>query len=335
MPKYPPAEFAMRPQLCRIVVGTLTLLGLAASTGRGQELIYGMTSTGSTSTLAGVNLVSFNSTTPGTINTIGAFTGVVSGQSLHGIALQPTTNTMYAISSSAAVAQLYTVNLSTAALTPVGSGFTLTGNASNALTLSFNPVTNEIRVATRDGTNNNYRVSPSTGALLGQDTSFAWVAGDPNAATTPNITGLAHTNNAPGAASTTLYGWEYNTDSLVRIGGPGGTPSPNGGLLTTINTPSGALTFNAGMGMCISGATGTLYVSHDDPATGTMMNFYTRDLTTGAETLVGAYPSGTFIHEIAVFTPVPEPTVALGGAGLAGVLLAARRRKGFGQPAEV
>jgi hypothetical protein len=35
-----------------------------------------------------------------------------------------------------------------------------------------------------------------------------------------------------------------------------------------------------------------------------------------------------FIHEIAVFTPVPEPTVTLAGGGLAGILLVARRRKG-------
>jgi hypothetical protein len=97
--------------------------------------------------------------------------------------------------------------------------------------------------------------------------------------------------------------------------------------VTTINTPSGFLTTNAGMGMAISGATGTLYVSHDDPATGTMMSLYTRDLTTGAETLIGAYPSGTFIHEIAVFVPVPEPTLVLSMAGLIGVLLAAHRRK--------
>jgi hypothetical protein len=298
-----------------------------AGTGRGQELIYGMTAASSASTDAGLGLVSFNSTSPGTINTIGAFTGVVAGQSVRGIALAPASNTLYAISSSAAAAQLYTVNLSTAALTPVGPGFALTGNASNALTLSLNPVTNEIRVATRDPTNNNYRVSPSTGALLGQDTSFAWAAGDPNAATAPNVIGLAHSNNASGAASTTVYGWEWNTDTLVRIGGPGGTPSPNGGLLTTISTPGGFLTTNAGMGMCISGATGTLYVSHDDPATGTMMSLYTRDLSTGTETLIGAYPTGTFIHEFVVFTPVPESTLALSVVGLIGVLLSAHHRR--------
>jgi hypothetical protein len=61
----------MRPHLCRIVVVTLTLLGLAAGTGRGQELIYGMTAASNANTDAGVGLVSFNSTTPGTINTIG------------------------------------------------------------------------------------------------------------------------------------------------------------------------------------------------------------------------------------------------------------------------
>jgi hypothetical protein len=66
------------------------------------------------------------------------------------------------------------------------------------------------------------------------------------------------------------------------------------------------------MGMCISGATGTLYVSHDDPATGTMMSLYTRDLTTRAETLIGAYPANTFIHEIVLFRLVPEPTLAIG-----------------------
>jgi hypothetical protein len=75
---------------------------------------------------------------------------------------------------------------------------------------------------------------------------------------------------------------------------------------------------NTGMGMCMSGATTTLYMSHDDPATG-MMSLYTRDLTTGAEMLIGAYPNSMFIHGDCLFVPVPEQTWALGGVGLAGV----------------
>jgi hypothetical protein len=316
----------MRSFIRRTWIGILAVTGISSGAARCQELIYGMTTASSTSTAAGINLVSFNSTTPGTITTVGAFSGVVAGQNLHGIALQPSTNTMYAISSdtTGGAFQLYTVNRTTAALTAVGSGFNLGGNTSTALTMSFNPVTNEIRVATRDGTNNNFRVSPTTGALLGQDTSFAWAAGDTNAGSPISVIGLAHTNNG---SSATLVGWEYNTDALVRIGGTGGTPSPNGGVLTTVGTsPAAALTFNAGLGMAISGATGTLYVSHDDPAAGTSMSLFTRDMTTGAETLVGAYPAGTFIHEIAVFTPVPEPALTLAGAGLIGWIVARRFR---------
>ncbi len=66
--------------------------------------------------------------------------------------------------------------------------------------------------------------------------------------------------------------------------------------------------------MDISGATGILYVTHDDPNTGASMNLYTRNLTTGAETLLGAYPGGTFVADLSVFipagaiTPTPSPT---------------------------
>jgi MYXO-CTERM domain-containing protein len=78
--------------------------------------------------------------------------------------------------------------------------------------------------------------------------------------------------------------------------------------------------------MSISPVTGILYVTHDDPATGGFMSLYTRDLVTGAETLVGAYPADNpFVADISV-APVPEPAWTLAGAGLAG-LVAVRRRK--------
>ena len=143
----------------------------------------------------------------------------------------------------------------------------------------------------------------------------------------------AHTNKVAGATSTTLYSWDYLSDSLVAIGSPGGSPSANGGVMTTIGLPPGILTFNAGLGMDISGSTGTLYVTHDDPGSGEFMSLYTRNLLTGAETLIGAYPAGNlFIADIAVaIAVVPEPAPALLGAlGLAGLWALHRRRRPVG-----
>ena len=74
--------------------------------------------------------------------------------------------------------------------------------------------------------------------------------------------------------------------------------------------------------MDISGTSNFAYVTHDDPATGTSMNFYTIDLATGAETLVGAYGAGVFINDIAA-VPAPGAAALLGLAGLG----AMRRRR--------
>src|SRR4029079_7762464 len=61
--------------------------------------------------------------------------------------------------------------------------------------------------------------------------------------------------------------------------------------------------------MDISGGTGTLFVAHDDPATGTIQSLYTRNTATGAQTTLGAFPGGTFVTDLSVFIPtVPTPT---------------------------
>jgi hypothetical protein len=311
----------MRHLLNRTFLIVTGVLGISKFPLYSQELIYGMTAANSVGTSAGLALVRFNSTTPGTVTTISSFSGVASGQSLRSIDFQPSSGQLFAISTNNAAGQLYTVNLATAALTPVGTGFTLTGNFNNVVSMGFNPVTNEIRVVTRNTTNNNYRISPLTGALIAQDTDMAYIAGDPNAGAPPAIVAIAHTNHMPGASSTTLYAWDFKNDALVTVGGPAGKPSPNGGTLSTVNTPTGFLTSNSAVGMSISSATGILYVTHDDPVSGTTMSLYTRNLATGAETFVGAYPSGTFVADISVFVPVPEPASVL--AGVAGMLCAA------------
>ena len=156
------------------------LLALASLLPVHAEPIYGMATTSSFSLAPGVALVMFDSATPGSVTTIGAFTGIVADHALRSIDFRPATGELYALSSSLvdyAFAQLYTVDLGSGALTAVGSGLTLTGNTYALTEIDFNPVTDLIRVITAGSTANNFRVDPNTGALLAVDTDLSWAAG--------------------------------------------------------------------------------------------------------------------------------------------------------------
>ena len=154
---------------------TNTPTATATSTpGGGGELIYGMTVAGLTSTVPGsngVNLVRFNSSAPGTVTTVGPFTGLVSGHTMRSIDFRPANGQLYGLSTNTAgsAAQIYTINLMTAACTPVGTGLTLGTNAFTFIEMDFNPVADRIRIVTAgNGTvgNNNFRANPDTGALV-------------------------------------------------------------------------------------------------------------------------------------------------------------------------
>ena len=158
-----------------ILTSTNTPTATATSTpGGGGELIYGMTVAGLTSTVPGsngVNLVRFNSSAPGTVTTVGPFTGLVSGHTMRSIDFRPANGQLYGLSTNTAgsAAQIYTINLMTAACTPVGTGLTLGTNAFTFIEMDFNPVADRIRIVTAgNGTvgNNNFRANPDTGALV-------------------------------------------------------------------------------------------------------------------------------------------------------------------------
>ena len=294
----------------------LALLSLG-TTAR-AELIYGVTEAG--------NLVNFDSAAPATLNTVGALSGFVGGQSFRGIDFRPATGQLFALGSLGAGAQLYTVNLATAALTPVGSGFSL-DSRNEALSIDFNPAVDRLRIVAGDG--NNYRANPNTGALVLSDTDLTYNAGSGTG--TPFINGIAYSNNVPGGTPTTLYGYDLNGNDLVTIGGVNGTSSPNGGLVFDVGNSNVAFT-DSPLGFDISGTTGIGYINAE-PATSFRVSpdFYTVDLGTGALSFVGTFNENML--DISAFAPaplsVPEPgsIALLAGLGMTGMAALRRRRK--------
>ncbi len=306
-----------------VVVGMAAIALVALAGTARSELAYGITGAA-----AGENLIRFDTASPGAFATVGALTGVVQGQAIRGIDFRPATGQLYAVSvgtapGNTAAAQLYTVDLATGALTPVGAGFSIAGNNSGRVSLDFNPVVDLLRVVS--GTAQNVRVNPNTGAIAAVDGDLAYDAGDPNAADGVILAGIAYSDNNAGATSTTLYGWNYANDGLVTVGSVGGSPiSPNAGtVFTAAPLPAGFLTFSGGIGMDISGATGIAYLQHDDPNTGTIEMLDMLNLSTGMLTNLGVF--GADVLDISI-VPVPAPST-LGVAGLMGLGLMRRNRR--------
>jgi hypothetical protein len=297
-----------------LVAAAFALLGGSAR----AEMIFGVTDPDFTTP----SLVSFDSATPNLLTTVAPISGLVAGHTLRGIDFRPSNGQLYAISSTdaGAEAQLYTVNLTTGALTTVGGGLTLTGNDSIRISMDFNPVVDALRVVT-DSTGN-YRVNANTGSLIAQDTDLT---------SGTRIVGIAYTNNVVGASSTTLYAYDFLTDTVGTIGSIGGTPSsPNTGIYTSIgNSDFAAVAAN--LGFDISGATGTAYVSMDDAdSDDENSEFFTVNLATGGMTAVGNFSVPILdisVRPIAISAAAPEPgSLALLGMGLVGGMAGFTRR---------
>lgn len=264
-------------------------------------------------TVFGINLggqlVSFDSAAPGTVLTTVSLTGV-SGATLRGIDFRPATGQLFGLGANSI---LYSINTSTGVSTAVGGP--IAGLDGNNFGFDFNPTVDRIRVVSDTG--QNLRLNPNNGALVATDTNLAYSSGSAS----PAVSAVAYTNNFAGATSTTLYGLDYVSNRLVTIGGIGGSPSPNGGMVTSIGD----------LGVDI-GAEASFDIGADGSAFFTSgSGFYSVNLATGAASLVG---STNGIRNISVFIPaVPEPStwgMLILGMGLAGGML--RRRKAASAP---
>lgn len=291
-------------------------LSLVAASAANAELIYGITGSS-----AGASLVSFDSATPGSITSIGSLSGVLPGHAVRAIDFRPATGELFAVSNNGTAGQVYRVNLGSGQLTPVGSGFAFPVAPSARISIDFNPTVDRIRLITADG--QNLRLNPITGGVAAVDTNLAWAPGDPNGPGIPFGVGAAYTNNFAGATSTTMYTYDFITDSLATQGGLNSSPSPNGGQWFSVGS-SGVVTGEGGVGFDISSTTGTAYVSYNDfNQASNFERLGTVNLSTGAFSLVGAFGSGVDMLDISVVIPAPSSAGALALAGL----VAMRRRR--------
>ncbi|MBH8558387.1 DUF4394 domain-containing protein [Hymenobacter negativus] len=264
-----------------LAAATAGLLLLNAAPGHAQTVFGLQTSTTAT------NLVTFQATAPGTYTATTAITGLGTGQTLVGLDSRPNTGQLFALGYAAATTQvqLYTLNVTTGALTAVGPLLTLNlGTNTARIGFDFNPTVDRIRVT---GSNNtNFRLNPNNGALAATDTNLAYATTDPNAAQTPGIGAVAYTNSYIGASATTLYDVdEANARLTTQI-------PPNNGTLNTVGALGFAnfgssdldIYFNTSTGANVGYLTALPNVT---PGT-TNSSLYTVNLATGATTLVGA-----------------------------------------------
>ncbi|RYY09059.1 MAG: DUF4394 domain-containing protein, partial [Cytophagaceae bacterium] len=193
------------------------------------QLLYGV---------AGGNLVSFDSGAPLNIRTAVNITGLQGAQVLAGLDFRPLTGELYAFGYDAATqaGQLYTLNTTTGALTPVGAATTYPlGATASAIGFDFNPTVDRIRVTS--ATNQaNLRANPSDGTFL-TDTPLT------NGGAAPALSGVAYTNNDNNPATgTALYGYDQSTNFLLS------TANANGGTYSNVGSGSG-ITVNAANGV--------------------------------------------------------------------------------------
>jgi len=238
-------------------------------------------------------LLRFTSNTPTVIDATVNITGLQVGETLIGIDFRPETGGLYGVGTTG---RLYVIDFSTGIASQIGSGVFAQPLLGTSFGTDFNPLIDRLRIVS--DANQNLRVNPDAGSIAGVDTLLSYAPGDAFAANDPTIVAAAHSlSEIGGVLATTLYGIDSFTNSLVRIGGIGGTPSPNGGLLNTIGSLGVDTLDFAGFDI---GPGDAAFAALD---IGGLTKLFTINLTTGAATLVGTIGDGTPIRGLAVAPP--------------------------------
>ena len=215
--------------------------------------------------------------------------GLQPGESLLAIDERPATGQLYGLGSSSRV---YVVDAATGVATQVGSGPFSPLLSGSAFGFDFNPTVDRIRIVSDTG--QNLRAHPETGAVVSQDATLRFAAGDVHAGAQPGIVGAAYTNpDVDPLTGTVLYDLSGSLDLLAT------QAPPNDGIL---NRVGGTVRTNALTGFDIA-PSGAAFVVTKSVAGGGGCGPSTLsqvDLTTGATTMTWSVGTPTPLRGLAV-----------------------------------
>lgn len=235
--------------------------------------------------------------TPGSLQTTRTIGGLQSLEEIVAIDYRPSTGELYGFSDQG---RLYRIDTGSGDSALIGTGPISPALTGTAIGFDFNPVVDRIRVTTE--ADENVRLHPETGAVLGPDTDLAYAPGDAGSGSDPQVTALAYTQSFAGSTTTTLWGIDAERDVFVRIGSVGGTPdSPNGGQLTTIGSIGllDAVPDTTGLDAAPSGA---LYAAITAPS-GPGSRLYVIDPISGGADLLGTIGGSLVVRDLSVRPP--------------------------------
>jgi len=290
---------AYRAAAAALVVAALASCATAPAPGSGpdqRELVVAVT--------ASHELITFHAGQPERILERRSVAGLAPGERLVGLDFRVARGVLYALSQAG---RLYTLDIPTGALRPVGPAPAALALRGTAFGFDFNPVADRIRVVSNAG--QNLRLHPDTGAVVDGDPAVEGVQPDPalryawsdtNAGRAPDIAGAAYTYNPRDGKLTTNYAIDRALGVLVTQGSrEGATPvvSPNTGQLRTVGPLGlGPLT---DVSFDISDVGNTALIAVRTPADG-QTRLHLVNLDTGATRALGRVGEGAPLLGMAI-----------------------------------
>ena len=214
--------------------------------------------------------------------------GLVTGDSLRALAVQPATGKLFTVGTAHV---LYTINPFTGVATAVGPAFS-TAPTSDSMDLAFDHLTGALRLFTASG--QNVALNPASGQVTSVDVPLAFNLNDVSAGLSPQLVGADYSFSG---GVQTLYGFDAGRDSIVRIGSVGGVPqTAASGQLTTLGTLGVDTAACGGLKIPLAASYGFASLSNGTASSA----LYAINLAKGNAVLLGTLRSAEAVRDIAI-----------------------------------